>query len=395
MTAISERARPALTAGDVTAAAIALAPQIRERAAEGERLGRIPDDLLTAMSREGLIDLLVPSVLGGAELDPMTVVDVVSTLSAADGSVGFTVLSVNATCFVAWLEPDVARTILAGEPRSVATVFAPRGRAVPEADGALRVTGRWPFNTGCRNASWFANGVMVLDGDRPAIVPPGRPDWRLVFVPREDMEILDTWHVVGLKGTGSNDVRMSGVRVPVEFTAAPMFQPARHPGAIFRWSFFALMGVLFAGFPLGIGRRALDEFEELARSKSRGSKPLAEEQSVQIAVARAEAGLRAARAYVYEVLHGVWDRTVAGDEMSMADRIAVRLATGQAMRAGIQAVDTAFRLAGGSALYETSPLQRCWRDINAGSHHGYFSEYHETMVGRALLDVPVSDPWML
>jgi alkylation response protein AidB-like acyl-CoA dehydrogenase len=383
------------SAADVLEAAELLAPEIADRASEGERLGQLPDDLFTKLQDAGLVDLMLPKALGGLELDPLTVVEVITAISRADGSAGFTLLTLNATCYVAWLADDVARTVLAGEPRAVATVFAPRGNAVPQADGSLLVTGRWPFNTGCRNASWFCNGVMVMDGDKPAVVPPGRPDWRLVFAPREQCEILDTWHVAGLKGTGSNDTAMNGVRVPPEFTANPIFERPRHEGPLYRWSFFALMGVQFAGFPLGIARRALDEFIALAPTKSRGSKPLAQEQSVQLSIARCEGELRSAKAFVEDAMGTAWERTTAGEEMTMDDRVAVRLATGRAIRAGVEVVDTVFRLAGGGALYDRSPLQRCWRDINAGSHHGYFSEYHETRVGRALFGVPVPDPWMM
>jgi alkylation response protein AidB-like acyl-CoA dehydrogenase len=377
------------------AAAAALVPEIADRAVEGERLGYLPPDLFDRLERAGLIDLMLPRALGGRELDPLTVIEVIATLSRADGSVGFTVLTLNATCYVAWLPDPAARTVLAGRPRAVATVFTPLGRADPEPDGSLRVTGRWPFNTGCRNASWICNGVLVMDGDRPATVPPGRPDWRLVFVPREQTEILDTWQVAGLRGTGSNDTAVNRVRVAPEFTANPIFEPCPHPGPLYRWSFFALMGVQFAGFPLGIARRALDEFRALAPGKSRGSRPLAQEQSVQLAMVRCEAGLRSAQAFVTDVVGRAWQRTLAGDELAMADRVALRLATGRAMRAGVKVVDTVFRLAGGGALYDRSPLQRCWRDLNAGSHHGYFSEYHETRVGRAVLGLPVPDPWMM
>jgi alkylation response protein AidB-like acyl-CoA dehydrogenase len=236
---------------------------------------------------------------------------------------------------------------------------------------------------------------MVMDGDKPAIVPPGRPDWRLVFLPKSDVTVLDTWRVAGLKGTGSNDVMVSDLAVAPEFTANPIFERARHDGPIFRWSFFALMGVLFAGFPIGIARRALEEFVTLAPTKSRGSRPLADEQTTQLVVARGEAKLRAAEALIRDAIGEAWNRTVAGDDMTMDDRVAVRLATGQAIRSGIEVVDSVFRLSGGGALYDHSPLQRCWRDINAGSHHGYFSEYHETRVGRALLGLPVPDPWMM
>ena len=383
------------TAADVIKAVGRLAPEIADRASEGEKMGQIPPDLFTKMQDIGLIDLMLPRSLGGLELDPQTTIDVIEIISAADGSAGFTILTLNATFYVAYLPDDAARHVLSGTPRAVATVFTPRGQAVPLPDGTLKVNGRWPFNTGCRNSSWFCNGVMVMDGEKPAIVPPGRPDWRLVFAPAQECEILDTWDVAGLKGTGSNDTVMKDVIVKPEFTANPIFEKSHHTGPMFRWSFFALMGVQFAGFPLGIARRALDEFNLLAPSKSRGSKPLAHEQSVQLTVARAEAKLRSAKVFVQDVIGTAWERTVAGDEMTMEDRVAVRLATGQAIRSGVEVVDTVFRLAGGGALYDKSPLQRCWRDLNAGSHHGYFSEYHETRIGRALLGLPVPDPWMM
>ncbi|MDM4784444.1 hypothetical protein [Micromonospora sp. b486] len=189
-------------------------------------------------------------------------------------------------------------------------MFAPLGKATPDPGGGLVVDGRWPFNSGCRNASWFANGVMVMDGDKR---PSSRRASRLaaVFVPAADVEVLDTWDVAGLRGTGSNDVRMAGVRVPPEYTANPIFESAKLDGTIFRWSFFALMGVLFAGFPLGIARRAIDEFVTVAPHKSRGSRPLAEEQSVQLTVARAEGQLRSAHAFVQDTLGRAWDRTLA------------------------------------------------------------------------------------
>jgi len=396
MTVIDAAApRSEQSTADVIKAVDRLAPEVAERASEGERLGCVPPDLFAKLQDAGLINLMLPKSLGGLELDPQTVIDLITTISHADGSAGFTVLTLNATFYVAWLSDDAARTVLSGTPRAVATVFTPRGTAIPQDDGSLLVTGRWPFNTGCRNASWFCNGVIVMDGDKPAVVPPGRPDWRLVFAPAEQCEILDTWDVAGLKGTGSNDTTMTQVSVPPEFTANPIFEKSHHTGPMFRWSFFSLMGVQFAGFPLGIARRALDEFTSLAPTKSRGSKPLAQEQSVQLTVARCEANLRSAKVFVEDVIGTAWQRTLAGDEMTVEDRVAIRLATGRAIRAGVEVVDTVFRLAGGGALYGRSPLQRCWRDINAGSLHGYFSEYHETRVGRALLRVPVPDPWMM
>lgn len=376
-------------------AAIDLAPTVTARAAEAERDRSVPADVIADLGAAGILRMYVPKSLGGPEVDPLTALEIVETLSAADGSTGWTAFILNTSFFTSWLEPSVARELLGSHPGSgMAGLFGPLGRAVPEEPAAFRVDGRWPFNSGSVHASWFCEGAFVFDPDGAMrMLPEGRPDWRFVFAPKDDVEILDTWHVTGLRGTASHDVTMTGVLVPEERTASPMFEAAPHDAAHFRWSFFALLSSLMTGFPLGVARRALDELTTVVATKSRGGTAvLADTEVVALAIAQAEGALRAARAFAHDAVGRAWDRSLAGDPLTLADRIEVRMAALHAMRTGREAVDRAFALGGGGALFDDNVLQRCWRDINAGSHHIFFSDDQTVRTGRMLLDRP-TEPW--
>ena len=381
---------------DLLEAARALAPVISERAAETEAARCVPHDLAAELAAAGFFRLYVPASLGGPEADPLTAFQVVETLCAADGSTGWTSFILNTSFFSSWLDPGVAKELLATKPGSgMAGLFGPLGRAVPDGPDAFRVTGRWPFNSGSPHASWFCQGAFVFDGDAPRMLDAGMPDWRFVFIPASDSEILDTWHVSGLRGTASNDVTSTDVLVPEDHTTNPIFRRAPHDGTLFRWSFFAMLSTLMVGFPLGVARRALDEFTALAATKSRGSGvPLADTDAVAMAILRAEGTLRAARALVVETIGEAWDTALRGDGLTPQQRARLRMAAMNGMRAGLDVTNTAFALAGGGALFDDSPLQRCWRDIHAGSHHIFFSDDHVLKTGRVWLGRPTDD-WIV
>jgi indole-3-acetate monooxygenase len=181
--------------------------------------------------------------------------------------------------------------------------------------------------------------------------------------------------VMGLRGTGSNDVSTADVYVSEEHTIRPFTGPARHDGALFRLPFFTLAGVALVAFPLGVGRRALDEFAAVAETKSRPgeSEPLARDATIQVAFARAEGALQGAHAFVLDAIGSIWDTACAGDVPSIDQRATLQLAAQQAMRAAIEAVDMSFSAVGGGAIHSAHPLQRCFRDLHAGAQHAYFS----------------------
>jgi indole-3-acetate monooxygenase len=364
------------------------APEITARAREGEELRTMPDDLVHKTKAAGLFRLGLPRSLGGFELDPASIIRIVEVLCEADGSAGWTILIGNNNAFFAWLDPDVAREIIGGEPDFASNcMFSPLGAAVPAA-GGFTLNGRWPFSSGCRHAEWLQTGMFVMDGDHPRMLPEGRPDWRFAFIPRDGVQVIDTWDAMGLRGTGSHDISVSGLDVPEEHTASPFFEPPRHDGPLWRLPFFTLASIFLIGFPLGVARRALEEFTTLAPTKKRAgaTEPLAADAEIQVELARAEGVLRSARAYVFDAIGEMWATAEAGDEPTLAQRAQVLLATQHAMRAGVSTVDTVFSLAGAGTVYSDHPLQRCFRDITTARQHVFFSSdalkrYAKTRLG--------------
>ncbi len=360
-----------------TAVARALAPEITQRADEAEAHGTMPIDLVERLRAAGVFRALQPRSLGGFEVAPVEFIEMIEELARADGSAGWiAAIGAGAPAFTAWLEPAIANEIFGSDADFLAaTVFAPTGRAVPDGGGRFTINGRWPFASGCRHAEWLLAGMFVFDGDAPRILADQGPDWRLAFFPRANADIVDNWDVLGLRATGSNDVIARGLRVAEEHTISPFFQPARHDGPLWRLAFFTLVGVALVGVPLGIARRALDEFTDLATTKLRAGtfEPVAEDPAAQVVFASAEANLRSARAFVLDEASALWDTARAGDPPSLEQRAGFQLAAQQAMRAARQAVDTTFDLTGASAVHATHPLQRCFRDLHTANQHVYFS----------------------
>lgn len=366
----------------------AIYPDLAAGARDAERSGSMQPALVERAKIGGLFRLGLARSLGGAECDPETIFSVIERLSHADGSGGWTIAAGNGTVLLAWLEPDVAREILgAGSRIAVSGVTAPIGRARPNDEGSFVVTGRWPYSTGCRHSEWFIGGVVVRGGARPSPLPPGRADWRVAWLPRNDVEIAETWDAAGLRGTGSDDVVADELAVPRERMCSPVFERARHDGPLYRLSLHNLVALFMAGVPSGIARRALDEFTERAVTKRRlgARRPLAEDEAVQVALAVAEGNLRAGRALFLDAVGEAWNAVVVGDECTLHQRAAVLLGAQTLARLATDAVDTVFSLAGASALLASNPLQRCFRDIHAVGQHVLFSAETLKQVSRVAL----------
>jgi alkylation response protein AidB-like acyl-CoA dehydrogenase len=313
-------------------------------------------------------------------------VDVIEEVSRADGSAGWNLFVGQATTFVAWLEPGVAKQLVADNREfMMCGVFAPTGKARRD-DDDLVVDGRWSFTSGCSHSDWFANGVIVTDDDASDAAPQGRPNWRFAVLPARDVEIIDTWHVAGLRGTGSHDTAAHGARIPIDYTIMPFFEPARFDGPLYRLPFPTILSTMIVGFPLGVARRALDEFVALAHTKSMVPQmpPMAQDTHVEIEVAHAEGALRAARAYVDDALGDAWATVCNGDDMTMEQRGNVLMAVQHAARTARAVVGTVYSLAGGSAIYDDNPIQRCARDIEAGTQHIFFGVAQSRSTGRIL-----------
>ena len=365
-----ERARASVTAG----------------ADQAERERTLPAASVAALRDTGLLGLKLPAVLGGAEADPVTQIDVIEALTAIDPSAGWC-LMVGATTVAlpgVFLGDDAMRAMFTGGTAPLAAgCYMPTGHAVAER-GGFRVTGRWAFASGIRHALWVSGSAWVVrDG--------AQTTERRVFVVRTaDVDVHDTWHVAGLRGTGSCDFSLKDHFVPEPFTWDIERAQPRRGGALYRLGLPAFVTNEHAAFALGVARRALDAVTALAAGKARGLKPapLAGRATFQRFIGEASLRLRAARALAVELNEAAFATVTRGESITARQHAELRSAAVQATGVALDVVTAAFRFAGGSALYDASVLQRCLRDLNAGAQHFMVSDSAYEGLGQLLLGLP-------
>ena len=393
-----------------------LRPTIEAYAEQIERESALPGPLVATLAAAGLFTMLVPREFGGTEITPATYVRAIEEISRADGSVGWCV-HVGGSCSLAagWLAPEAARAIWDGDARAYvagATIALGAANVVP---GGYQVSGRWGFASGCPHATWLCVTVRVIENGDHRTGPNGLPETLFAFLPRRDFEILDTWHVTGMRGTGSHDVVVNDAFVPDHLTLprsspmqswndAPLY--AFGAGAV-KGGSGALgvsspwVGVFAPGLAavcLGVARGALDAFATLAATKTptRRNTVLRDDPIVQTMFGRAEARLRGARSYLYATVADLW-RTVQGIDDDTehesglgarpSDRQAmVQLASVHAAETAVEVVQTLWRAAGTSAIPAGSPLDRCLRDVLVASQNVAINPMHITTNGRLLLE---------
>jgi indole-3-acetate monooxygenase len=374
-------------AASLLQAARELAPKIDGARPDIERGRQIPGELVDAMAAAGLFSLWLPKTLGGPELDLVDYVRVIEELARADGSVAW--CATVASCLsrtAGYLQPDVAREIWGGGFAVLAGTINPTGKAFA-VDGGYRVTGRWGYGSGILHSTWTLGNCIVHGRDGPRHGPSGAPEMRLAIFPTSEVEILDTWHVGGLRGTGSHDYRVADLFVREDraipcFTATPL-----QPGALYALPMISVLSIAIAAVPLGIARAAIDALLELAPTKTpyRSSLLLRDKPTVQADVGRAEALLGAARSYLFQTAGELWDEVASCPPASLRRRALLRLACTQAAQAAAQAVDLMYNVGGGTSLYESGRLERCFRDVHACTQHIATSTDSYEMGGRVLL----------
>ena len=367
-----------------------LSARAAELAPVSERDRQLAAELVHEVGQARLWRLCVPESVGGLEAPPATLISTVETIARGDASAGWCVAVCATSGLLGGYLPEPAAREIFGAPTGVSGgVFAPKGRAVATM-GGFRVTGRWPFGSGCEHCGWLMGGCIVFDGETPRTLLGGRPDVRLVLVPANEVQIHDTWQVAGLRGTGSHDISFDDVFVPVSHTASVFTDPPVAAGPLYTFPLFGLLAVAIAGVALGVARAALSDVVELAgvKTPAGSGRKLAERAATQVELARAEASLRAARGLLYETVGHAWEVAVAEGETPVSDRASLRLAATHATTVSAEVVDAAWRLAGASAAYETSPLQRRFRDIHVATQHMLIAPATWELTGRLLLGLP-------
>jgi alkylation response protein AidB-like acyl-CoA dehydrogenase len=279
------------------------------------------------------------------------------------------------------------RTIYGENPDVlIAASFNERNSRAEPAAGGYRVNGRWPFVSGCTHADWLHLGCTLTVNGEPQLDAAGRPRVRRVLLHRDQVEILDTWHVGGLRGTGSHDVVVRDVVVSEEYSV-PVPAPPTRPGTL--WSFppTSQLGLNFVSVGLGLARTAIETVKDLAGAKRphRATGLLRERVPVQVDIARAEVLLESARGYLHGRVAAIWEATERGEAVSLEQRALLRAAVVNAAESAARVVDLMYTAGGATSVYETCPLERCFRDVHTLTQQIMLSPQHWESAGRVLL----------
>lgn len=368
----------------IVGAAHGLAELIEAHADDGERLRRLPLPTVKALADADLMRLCVPAVYGGPEVDPVTMVEVIEAVAQADGAAGWCTMIASTTSSMAAFLPDAAAREIYGD-RSAITggVFAPNGRGVSSTRNdvaGFEVTGRWAWGSGTQHCRWVLGGASCDDGT-----------FRLCWMPQSEVTFHDTWHTSGMRGSGSLDYSVDAVFAPAERTIQPGVTQPVVDSALARFPNFGLLAAGVSAVGLGVARRALDEVIGIAQGKKPqySSRTLAQSGFTQVEVARADARLRAARAFLVSELTAAWRIAESGEPVSIEARIGIRSAAVHAATVSAEVADVAFTIAGGTAVYDTSRLGRSLRDAHVVTQHIQTAPKLNETIGKLILGIDV------
>jgi alkylation response protein AidB-like acyl-CoA dehydrogenase len=368
----------------------ALLATISARAADTEAQRRLPADLAAELAEAGCFRMLVPRALGGAEVDVATLFATLEQLGRADAATGWCVMIGGTTALIsAWLPEAEAREIWANADVITGGVFAPMGRAVVDG-GDYLVSGRWAWASGSANCAWLLGGAVILEGAEMRRLPSGAPDHRMMVMRREEVELIDTWDALGMRGTGSGDMAASEVRVPQGRSVSFITDTPRETGPLYRFAPFGLLALGIAAVASGNALGAMDDLQALATAKKGqgSSRTLAERGVVQADYAAAHADLHAARALVMAEIAAAWDRVVAGDALDLPQRARLRLAATRLTQVAARVAAKMHELAGGTSVYASHPLNRRFRDAHVATQHVMVAPPTLELAGRVLLGLP-------
>lgn len=379
----------------VFAAVRALTPEITERASEAEEKLGVPPDIHQKLMQAGAFRMYLPKSVGGEGFTLAEGMRVIEEVSRGDGSTGWSVM-VGAVWGILWTHFPAAfvNDVFAGGPDVLARgAVAPKGTA-EVTDGGYRVKGRWPFGSGSYEHQWVWANCIVTENGIPRIGPAGIPEMRMVVLPAEQVEILDTWNVVGMRASASDDFVIDDKFVPAEHTG-DIFAgtSSTFEGPLYKLPFRVSLSPTLSAIVLGIAAGAMENLKALAKVKRPSFNPgitIAEDPVVQYKIGQLEIRLAAARAFNYKEVEAIWGRVAAGAQLQPIEGVRVRAMVAHVHTECMAIVNEAFSLSGSNAIYNTSALQRRWRDVRTASQHlGASPETYGTLGALELdQDVP-------
>jgi len=369
----------------------ALVPVLRERAGRTEELRQLPEETIDDLHKSGLFRILQPKRVGGSELPFRSIVELVSVIGKGDGSTAWVLANLAAHHWMLGMWPKQAQDEVWGDsPDNLigSALIFPRGRA-QRVDGGYRVTGRWPFSSGVDPSTWNLVGAILYDEERDLAQP------RIFLLPAKDYTIIDTWHVIGLAGTGSKDIAADDVFVPEyrsvaveQITGGPNPGSEVNPSVLYQLPAVSLFAFCIAGVSLGIAQGAIDYFAETTRTRTSyyTGRNLADFVTLQIHLAEASAIVDTARAVMLLDCDEATRIVGEGKVPSLEQRARYRRDGAYAATLCTRAVDLLFRATGGGAIYARNPLQRAFRDIHAANAHYVLNwDINGAMFGRVVL----------
>lgn len=356
-----------------------LTPLVEEHRASFDRDRRLPEIVFRALAEAGLFRLWLPSAMGGPELSPVEFMQVVEAASAKDGSIGWIVANGGGMSRIAGYLPEaIAREWFADPYGFIVSATGAVGVAEP-VTGGYRVTGRWPFGSGSSHATRFMGLTAVKNGN-----DTGNPPICCYFTP-EQVTTHDTWHVSGLRGTGSSDFEVKDAFVAAEHTHELIAPMPSQQGIIYRLPGLTIFPWSITGTSLGIASGALAAFVKAAAQKKvrmGTAVRLQDREMVQSLVGRAEAVIGAARAFLTEAMTELLAALDDDQDRLPRARARLRIACAYAAEGSAAVVQMLTTETGASAIFEGSPLERAGRDINAAIKHVAMSPQNYLVAGR-------------
>jgi len=368
-----------------------LRPLMESEATATDQGSTLSAPLVEAFADAGLFHLMVPASLGGAEADTDTILEVLAEASYADGSVGWSLMAnINSTAYVAYIEPEAAREIVAQPSGCAAGMFGPMGGLAHKLDDGYQVSGNYQFGSGCAHATFIGCGTLEMhNGEMAPAASNGFPKARCFFLPRGQVEIKDNWDVVGLRGTGSFDYAVPEQLMDERWSFELFDARVKSGGPLFELGPVVQAALCHAGWALGMGRRALDEIKDIVCSgRTRmGSTPLREQQSFQREFSRLTLALKAAEQLTRHTFRAAIDQVTTGQPLGEELINRTRACASFITQAAEDAMSFAYRQAGSGVMRNPSVLQKAQRDMMVGGRHLFVDEKNYEDLASQLLQV--------